>query len=792
MKKLWFVFLVVLIPLMAGTAVGGYLGIIKDTPSISELKKGDPPGTDIYADNDTFVAEISAQKSIRVPFREMPKNLVNAVVAVEDARFYKHKGLDYIGLIRAALTDLYYHRIKEGGSTITQQLAKITFLSPERTFKRKLREAALAIKIEKSLTKDEILELYLNRVYFGHGAYGVQEAAKLYFGKPVSRLTLPEAALLAGLIKGPGEFSPFIHPQRAKVRQGFVLQRMHDEGYINTAQMTWAFKTPIRLSPVRPAFESNAYFVDYVKKYLLQKYGAKMVYSGGLKVYTTLRKDYQAAAEESLRQGLREIDKRRGWRGPIRHINDLNALKSAENKNTSSVLPARREITDGTVLKVTPASAVVDVAGRTGVLLKKNALWAQTVLLADGRTKTIRNFNLAKILRPGDVIEVRVKSSSARGLFGLSLEQEPQVQGAVVAMDPKTGFVRALVGGYDYLQSEYDRALYAQRQAGSSFKPIIYGAAINEGIPPSYVIDDAPVTFQWNGGEWSPKNYERTYGGPTSLRDGLAHSINVVTVKLLDHIGVEKAIDFAHLMGVEEHMPHDLTLALGSLSITPIDMLTAYAPFDNGGTRVRPIIIKYITDSKGRILESNQPSTQKVITPQVAFLMTSMLEDVVRNGTGWRARVLGQDVAGKTGTTSDYRDAWFIGYTPDLMAASWVGFDNMQSLGQGETGAKAASPIWVDFMKYVQGRSPSEGFGPPPEGVSAYTVDSVTGAIIDNSPAPVSNPEYYKEYFITGTEPQPGTSLEPLQPRYNGGPSGGGSNGGGSTARGRPNGGAQN
>ncbi len=756
-----------LIPLIAGTAVGGYLGIIKDTPSIRELTKGNTPGTDIYADDDTFVAEISTQKSIQVPFREIPENLIDAVVSVEDARFYKHKGLDYIGLIRAALTDLYYHRIKEGGSTITQQLAKITFLSPERTFKRKLREAALAIKIEKKLTKDQILELYLNRVYFGHGAYGVQKAAKLYFGKPVSRLTLPEAALLAGLIKGPGEFSPFINPQKAKVRQGFVLQRMHEEGYITKAQMLRAFKTQIRLSPVTPSFESNAYFVDYVKKYLLQKYGAKLVYSGGLKVYTTLRKDYQAAAEESLREGLRDVDKRRGWRGPIRHINDLSTLKWGES--SSSVLPARREITDGTVLKVTPARALVDVGGRTGVLLKSDAMWAQTVLQPDGKTRIIKNFNLTKILLPGDVIEVRVKSSQAKGLFGLSLEQEPQVQGALVAMDPKTGFVRALVGGYEYLQSEYDRALYSKRQAGSSFKPIIYGAAVNEGIPPSYVIDDAPVTYQWNGGEWSPKNYERDYSGPTSLRDALAHSINVVTVKLLDHIGVDKAIDFAHLMGINEPMPRDLTLALGSLSITPIDLLTAYAPYDNGGTRVRPIIIKYITDSKGRILESNQPSTEKVITPQVAFIMTSMLQDVVRNGTGWRARVLGQDVAGKTGTTSDYRDAWFIGFSPDLMAASWVGFDNMQSLGQGETGARAASPIWVNFMRYAMSKSPSEDFGPPPDGVSAYTVDSVTGDIIDNSTAPVTNPEYYKEYFITGTEPQQGTHLAPLQPRYNGG-----------------------
>ncbi|MDA8089579.1 MAG: PBP1A family penicillin-binding protein [Nitrospiraceae bacterium] len=762
MKKLWFVFLVVLIPLMAGTAIGGYFGVIKDTPSIAELKKGNMAGTDVYADDDSFVTEISTQKSIVVPFREIPKNLVNAVVSVEDSRFYKHNGLDYIALLRAAITDIYYHRIKEGGSTITQQLAKITFLSPERTFKRKLREAALAIKIEKNLTKDEILEIYLNRVYFGHGAYGVQMAAKLYFGKPVSKLTLPEAALLAGLIKGPSEFSPFINARKAKVRQGFVLLRMHQEGYITAAQMKQAVKTQLRLSPISASSESNAYFVDYVKKYLLDKYGPKMVYSGGLKVYTTLRKDDQATAQEAMMQGLRDVDKRRGWRGPLRHINDLRALKSGES--VPSVLPARQEITEGTVFEVTAGRALVDVGGRTGVLLKKDAMWAQIALGPDGKARAIKNFDLTKILSPGDVIQVRVKSASAKGLFDLALEQEPEVEGALVAMDPKTGFVRALVGGYDYLRSEYDRALYAKRQAGSAFKPLIYGAAINKGIPPSYVIDDSPVTYQWAGGQWSPKNYEHEFFGPTSLRDALAHSRNVVTVKLLDHIGIGDAIGFAQLMGVTEPMPHDLTLALGSLSITPIDLLCAYAPYDNGGVKVKPILIKYITDSKGRILEANEPSTQRVITPQVAFLMTSMLEDVVRIGTGWRARVLGQDVAGKTGTTSDFRDAWFVGYTPDLMAASWVGLDNMKSLGPGETGARAASPIWVQFMSRVLGKSPSGGFEPP-EGISSYTVDSATGNIIDNSPAPVTNPEYYKEYFLTGTEPHPGEHLEPLQPR---------------------------
>ena len=761
--KFWAIVLLVTIPLIAGTAVGGYLGVVKGAPSIEELKKGNMPGTKIYADDDTLVTEISAQKSIRVPFRQIPRNLINAVVAVEDSRFYKHKGIDYIAIIRAAVTDLYYHRVKQGGSTITQQLAKITFLSPERTLKRKLREAALAIKIEKYLTKDEILELYLNRVYFGHGAFGVEKAAKLFFGKSVSRLTLPEAALMAGLIKGPTEFSPFLNPAKCKQRQVIVLERMRHEGYITDSQMKEAIATPIKLSPVRPPSESYQYFIDYVKKYLIDKYGPEKVYGGGLKVYTTLRKDYQVAAQDSLREGLRAVDKRRGWRGPLRHIDDLSTLKMKTHAGVPSVLPARYEITEATVLQVTPGRATVDVGGGMGVLLKSDAMWAQRVLLPNNKVNIIKNFNLTKILHPGDVILVRVKSAPSRGYLSVSLEQEPVVQGAVVSIDPKTGFVRALVGGYDYLRSDYDRALYAKRQAGSAFKPLIYGAAINQGIPPSYVIDDEPVTFHWAGGQWSPKNYDHKFYGPTSLRDALAHSRNVVTVKLLDHIGVTNATEFARQMGVEETMPHDLTLALGTLSISPTDLLCAYAPYDNGGIRIKPIIIKYVTDARGRILETNEPSTQRVISPQVAFLMTSMLEDVVRHGTGYHAKVLGTDVAGKTGTTSDYRDAWFVGYTPDLMSAVWVGFDDMRPLGYGETGAAAASPIFVDYMKYVLGKAPSGQFEPP-EGIVSFTVDSATGSIIDNSPGPVTNPQYYKEYFIQGTEPRNENRFQPLRP----------------------------
>ncbi|MDA8388014.1 MAG: PBP1A family penicillin-binding protein [Nitrospiraceae bacterium] len=743
--------LLIIIPLMAGAAVGGYFGFIRGAPSIEQLREGNMPGTRIYADDDTLITEISAHKNIQVPFRRIPQDIINAVVSVEDARFYKHPAIDYEAVIRAALTDLYFHRVVQGGSTITQQLAKITFLTPARTFKRKLREAALAIKIAKHLTRDEILELYLNRVYFGHGAYGVAKAAKLYFGTSVSRLTLPEAALLAGLIKGPAEFSPFIDPARAKERQVFVLGRMRQQGYITEKQMERAVRTPIKLSAARPPSDSYAYFVDYVKKYLIKKYGPKRVFSGGLKVYTTLNKGYQVSAQEALRRGLRQLDKQRGWRGPLRHMDDLKMLKT--RAEAFLVMPAPSEITEATVLSVTPKRAIVDIAGEKGVLPVDYAMWASKVLLPGGKTRTIRHFDLTRILSRGDVILVKVISASYRGRLSVSLEQEPTVQGAVVSMDPRTGYVRALVGGYDYTRSDFDRALYAKRQPGSAFKPIIYGAALDRGIPPSYVIDDSPVTFHWDGGTYSPHNYEHNFSGPVSLRYALDNSINVVAVKLLDQVGVANTVAFARRMGIGAPMPDNLTLALGSLSIAPIKLLCAYAPYCNGGFTMKPIMIKYITDSRGRILESDEPSSQRVISPRVAFLMTTMLEDVIKNGTGWRASVLGPDVAGKTGTTSDFRDAWFVGYSPDVMTSVWVGFDDMRPLGPGETGARAALPIWVDFMKYVLAQSPPGSFEPP-AGIVSYTVDSATGAIVGNSPAPAGS-EYYKEYFMQGTSPGP-------------------------------------
>jgi penicillin-binding protein 1A len=778
-------FVLFLIPLVAGTAIGGYIGVVKGTPSIQELKKQTVPGTKLYADDNTLLGEISQKRSIHIPLRQIPENLRNAVIAVEDSRFYKHKGVDVIAIGRAVLSDLWHAELREGASTITQQLAKITFLSPEKTFKRKLREMALAMKIEKNLSKDEILELYLNRVYFGHGAYGVEMAAKLYFGKSARELNLSECALIAGIIRAPTNYSPFNNAKKAKERQAVVLERMRNEKFIDKKTAKEALERPLLLSARRPASESYQYFIDYVTRYLEKKYGAEKVYSGGLRVYTTIQKDLQAEAQRSLREGLRDVDKRRGWRGPLRRVElDEDNDKSRSGEMAFTVQPAPQEITEGVVLQVKPDKATLDVGGRTGTLTKENALWAQKVIdPGTGKVTFLQNFNLTKILRPGDVVLVRIKSVSGKN-FNLALEQETGVEGAVLALDPKTGFIRAMVGGYDYRLSEFNRALYAKRQAGSSFKPVIYGAAIDKGYSPSKVMLDEPISYEWGGdSKWAPKNYDGEYWGPITLRRALAFSKNVVTVRLLEDIGIDNAITFAQRLGINSYLPRDFTLALGSLSITPIDLVSAYAPFANGGIKITPVGIKYVTDSKGRVLESNEPPGERVITPETAFLVTSMLKDVISYGTGWKARSLSGIAAGKTGTTNDYRDAWFIGYTPSLLAGVWVGLDDMKPLGQGETGSVAAAPVWANFMKYALGKYPPEIFEQP-EGIVSVKVNASTGAIVSGpegpkiqagqgsqstpglapgQSAPSQEKGQYEEYYLKGSEPPPSQPL-PVSP----------------------------
>ena len=741
------IIILVLSSILIGGIAGGYVAIAKGIPSIDELKNYHAGGgTKIYADDDVLIGELKAEKGIFLSINNIPKQMTNAIVAVEDSRFFKHKGLDYIAIVRAIVKDIIHVSLKEGGSTLTQQLAKVVFLSPEKTVKRKLLEAALAFKIEKSLSKQEILELYLNKVYFGHGAYGIEMAARTYFGKSARQLTLAEAAMIAGLVKAPTTYSPFNDLARAKERQNLVLSRMEEEGYITKQERENAYNQPLYLSSLKKGIEANSYFVEYIRKYLEEKYGEEAVYKTGLKAYTTLNRAMQLSAVNAMQNGLREVDKRRGWRGALETKKGIDIEKELKTRDISTtVMNNPGDIYTGLVLKVTANEATIKTRGLLGKLSIKDALWASRTLNKSGSVKVIKNFGLNQILNPGDLVRVSIKSIQKNSVL-LALEQEPEVEGALAAVEPYTGFIRAMVGGYDFSRSDFNRAVMAKRQPGSSFKPIIYAAAMDHGFTPASLIVDEPVTYSGGPkGEWTPENYDHKYYGPTRLREALTYSRNVVTIRLADAMGLDALISFARTIGVSADMPRNLSIALGSFSITPLDMAMTYNVFASNGMKSKPLVLKYLTDSKGRILETNEPEPEQVISPQTAFLITSMMEDVVKYGTGWRAKALGRPVAAKTGTTNDYKDAWFVGYTSNLVASVWVGFDNAKTLGSQETGGKAAAPIWTMFMSSAA-KGESEGFQRP-EGIVSLSIDPKTGLLSRDDTG-------LKEYFREGTQPK--------------------------------------
>ncbi|RJQ18651.1 MAG: PBP1A family penicillin-binding protein [Nitrospiraceae bacterium] len=752
MKKFIFRSLIFVLVLALGAATGGYLALIRDIPKIDEIKGYLPVnGTRVYADDDSLIGEFKVEKGIYVPLTKIPEHLLRAVIAVEDSRFWQHKGIDYIAIVRAISKDILAGRIKEGASTITQQLTKVIFLSPERTVVRKIKEATLAFRLEKNLTKEEILELYLNKIYFGHGAYGVEMAARVFFGKAVSDLTLPEAALLGGLIKAPSRYSPYSDLDKAKARQHVVLNRMREEGYITKEEAEKAYKQPLHVSSMRYELYTQNYFLEYIRKHLEEEYGVEKTYKGGLKVYTTLNRKMQSAAVRALQSGLRDLDKRQGFRGPLEH-RDIS-LKDEINgdKPFGKVVLREGDIMTATVLTVSDSQAVVRTKGFTGRIFLQDTTWAKKVIDSKGNLiRAFKYFRLPDILRSGDVIRVKVKEMAGNGPV-FTLEQEPLAQGAVVAMEPATGHIKALVGGYDFSKSEFNRAVFAKRQAGSAFKPIIYAAAMDNGYTPASTIMDEPISYSTEQfGEWRPENYDKKYHGATRLREALAYSRNVVTIKLLEKMGVDRVIKFAGSLGIRGPLPYNLSLALGSLSVTPLELTSAFCVFAQGGMKMDPVAIKYIVDADRNVLENNQPNGGRVISPQTAFLATSMLEDVVKYGTARRAKGLGT-VAGKTGTTNDYRDAWFIGYTPKVVAGVWIGFDNMRPLGARETGSKAALPVWMSFMQQAVSTDGAESGGGPfaaPDGIVTAVVDPLTGLLATDET------EKMLEFFKEGTVPR--------------------------------------
>ena len=747
--------------LIGGLTAGGLLWhFSKDLPALDQLGTYQPSlVTQVYSSDQQLIGQFFIERRILTPFTDIPERLRRAVIAVEDVRFFEHPGLDYIGMLRAAWTNVRRGGKVEGASTITQQLARSLFLSSERTFDRKVRELILAYKMELVLTKDQILELYLNQIYFGQGAYGVASAAQTYFGKDLSALTVAESAFLAGLPKSPNHYSPFKAYDRAKKRQEHVLARMEEAKFITATEREQAAAEILNFR--RPGSEQAApYFVEYVRQLLVAKYGETMVYKGGLKVYTTLNMEMQKAAESAFAAGLRELDKRQGWRGPLRTV-DLTAPAQPVVAAVTDQALKVGDYREGFITKVAKDHYLVQIGTMVATLTFDDMAWAKRRLTGPDTTKDfVVNQNLKQILKPGDVIEVMVKKLG-RGITYVQLEQTPLVDGGLIALEPAKGAIRAMVGGYDFTRSEYNRAVQAHRQPGSAFKPIIYATAMNQGMSPASVILDAPVVYEQEQDEktWKPENYGRKIHGMVSLRDALAHSHNLATVRLLDKVGVKNVIDFAKTVGITSPLAADLSLGLGSSSVGLMELTSAYSVFLNQGYRTEPYAILFVKDNAGNILESAEPQSLPVISKETAYLITNMMEDVIQKGTGQAAKTIGRPIAGKTGTTDAFINAWFIGGSPNLVTGVFVGFDDRHSLGETESGAHAALPIWTNFMQQALKPLPVVPFTIP-EGVTFVKVDPSTGLLEGEEEGQTGT----VELFTKGSEPTQATQrrLDPV------------------------------
>jgi penicillin-binding protein 1A len=759
--------LAVLLPL------GAYLYVAKSLPRVDTLADYRPPViTRVLSDDGEVIAELFEERRIVVPVSRMPKQLIQAFVAAEDANFFKHKGIDIASIVRAAIRNIEAGGIVQGGSTITQQVAKSLLLSPERKFKRKFKEAILAYRMEKRLSKEEILYLYLNQIFLGHGAYGVQAAAENYFDKDVDQLTLAECSMLAGLPKAPSRYSPYRHYERAKERQVYVLGRMADEGFITQAEAEQAEAEELDIRPrVNQHITDAAYFTEQVRRYLEDSYGDELLYRGGLEVRTSMNLKMQLAAQAAVRANLRDHDKRQGYRGPLAVLSAAEESTFLQQQATAFAekLPALDDIVEAVVSGASKDSLLLRLGDRQGQLALKSAEWAGPLRLARRGAPASGNLDGATTRLPvGSKVEVRIVAQPDKDPWQLELEQEPLAQGALLAMDPHSGQIKAMVGGYDFRTSQFNRVLQARRLPGSAMKPLIYAAALDKGYTPASVILDTPLIYKerLESGEikeWKPKNYSKRFYGPVRLRTALAKSFNVITIKILEDIGVQYALNYARKLGIESPLNRDLTLGLGSSALTPMELARSYAVFANGGVRVMPTYIDKVIDRDGRILESNDPadfpngpqegqkligqSRRRVISPETSYLITNILESVVQEGTGWRARALKRPAACKTGTTNDLKDAWFIGFVPQLLAATWVGYDQERPLGRRETGSKAAAPAWVAFMREAVAEMPVEQF-PVPDDIEFRPIDPKSGLL-----APEDSADVVIEAFAPNTAP---------------------------------------
>ncbi|WP_040570956.1 penicillin-binding protein 1A [Methyloversatilis thermotolerans] len=699
-----------LIALSGLAAIGAALAVIvvllayPQLPSLDILTDYRPKiPLRVYSADGQLIGEFGEERRSVVPIGQVPESLKHAIIAAEDERFYQHSGIDYVGVARAALSNLTSGGRSQGASTITMQVARNFFLSSERTLRRKVYEALMAFKIENSLTKDQILQLYINQIYLGQRAYGFAAASRAYFGKNLKDISVAEAAMLAGLPKAPSKYNPVVNPKRAALRQAYVLRRMHELGYIDEDTRAQAQQEELQVrrsdGAGTPGQRQQADFVAEMARLIAVERFGEHAYTMGLRVTTTIRRSDQEAAIDAVRKGVFDYDRRHGYRGAEGFV-DMKDVGSDDDELLDDLLqdvPDAAGLHAAVVLAASPASLKVYKRGGEVLTLGADAIKFARAMLDDKAPA-------ARKLRRGAIVRVMQDAK-----LGWVIGQMPEVEAALVSIDSQDGSVRALVGGFDYNRSKFNHVTQGWRQPGSSFKPFIYSAALEKGYGPATVEEDTPLVVpagETGSQSWQPKNYDGKYDGPISLRTALAKSKNMVSIRVLRAIGTRYAQDYVTRFGFDatRHPPY-LTMALGAGSVTPWQMASAYAVFANGGYRVEPYVVKEITDSEGHVLARFTPrkagdDSLRVIDERNAYLMNSMMQDVVRRGTATRALALNRsDLAGKTGTTNDYLDAWFCGYQPSLVTISWIGFDNPRTLGRGETGGSAALPMWVDYMR---------------------------------------------------------------------------------------------
>ncbi len=817
----------ILVSSVAGTvgAAGVFFYFSRDLPQIITAADYWPLGVSRILGaggrDEVILAEFFKERRYLVPFDKVPETVIHAFVAAEDDEFFEHNGVNLVSILRASIANFRAGQVVQGGSTITQQVAKSLLLSPEKSYVRKIREVILANRIEKNLTKQQILYLYLNQIYLGHGAYGVQAAARAYFRKDVSQLNLAEATLLAGLPQAPGKYSPHLNPKRAKERQLYVLRRMYENKRISQSQMSEGAVEVIKIYDDPPKAAAADYYVEHVRRYLLEKYGEKAIYEDGLTVAVPATVELARVAATGLQEGLRAIDKRIGFRGPIRQIKAPDEierfLKNQRRDLIRSKLGFQVLTPDGRIdpfegmrlSGIEDDTGLLDIGGIypaviTSFDLRRKSFGALLggsrieIPFDDARWATPSKDDkvLGKLLSKGDVVSVKVKAIEG-GTVLCALDQHPQLQGALFSMDITNGSVLAMEGGYDFKHSEFNRAAQALRQPGSAFKPIIFSAALERGFTPASVIVDSPIVYEdEERGKWKPSNFEEKFYGDTPFRMALIKSRNIPTIKIVQAIQVGQLIEYMKRIGLNGQFTADLSISLGSGSVSLMELTRAYGLFPRLGRVIRPGFINWVRDRDGKVLEENKgdllPPTAKIPTgpidpaptpqespmvvesahaepkatpkvpfaklpppddadqvmdPRVAYVMTHLMKEVVAYGTGYEAKNLGRPAAGKTGTTNDYLDAWFVGFTPQVVTGVWVGFDDQKSIGLQETGAKAALPIWLTFMKEAVKKYPEVDFSIP-AGVVFATLDSKTAKTVASNAAGA-----IREAFIEGTEP---------------------------------------